>query len=607
MRVLLFSNDLMPFGNLPTSGGGLRCWQLKCGLESHGIEVICSMPSFTFLVEKHLKELPEEQRELLWNWDTQDAILKKVKPDAVYFASNWDHYNLKTKPNCPLIIDLHGSRLIETAMWNERAPVDKKITVLGLADCITCAGTWQRNYFNGWLVQVGRIPKDNQFIRQIPISLPPDMPIKEQPTETSLVSGGGWFPWQNQSILIKLACEEIKNRNAGKIDIFGTPHGAKAVSPEEAVIRNVFDEIVELSKADSRIKVNGYVGRDDLIEIYRKSSVALEGMRFNIERELAFTTRTIEYLWCGLPVVYNNYSEISSHIEEYQAGWCVNPDNKNEIKNVLERIFDDKEEVNRRGLNAQRLVKDRFNWTKTIEPLVNFLNAPVVSPPLKPSSITVSNLQPQYLIPRGRQGNIELNQDSLPLLQGFTIPAENISALRIPVLNITNPSKLKLTVRIWSLENGLVRSMCIKGERIKSDNAVIIRFPRFNRPLGGNELFLEIDTKGTHKRSSMKFAGLVESKYPFINGPRTMKASQFVTHRRRGLPPQVSPFDGFDFNEQRIALSVLNVQFIPGGGKVYKLKQNLSRAAELAKNREWRKLARAVVRKSPAIMRFLRG
>src|SRR5687767_2223600 len=89
MKVLLFANDLMPFGPLPTSGGGLRCYQLMKGLEAHGVEVLASMPGFTFLAEKHFGQIPAEQRELLWRWETQDSILRDVKPDVVLFASNW--------------------------------------------------------------------------------------------------------------------------------------------------------------------------------------------------------------------------------------------------------------------------------------------------------------------------------------------------------------------------------------------------------------------------------------------------------------------------------------------------------------------------------------
>ena len=117
-RVLLFANDLMPFGALPTSGGGLRCWQLYQGLISRGYDVTVSMPSFTYLTEKHYSSIPEPEKRLLWNWDTQDRILANTQPDAVLFASNWDHYNLSEGSfDIPLIVDLHGSRLIETTMF----------------------------------------------------------------------------------------------------------------------------------------------------------------------------------------------------------------------------------------------------------------------------------------------------------------------------------------------------------------------------------------------------------------------------------------------------------------------------------------------------------
>jgi len=53
--------------------------------------------------------------------------------------------------------------------------------------------------------------------------------------------------------------------------------------------------------------VRFYPTPDKLIE-YTGASVAWDVMARNPERELAFTSRTVEYLWC-LPVVYNNYAE----------------------------------------------------------------------------------------------------------------------------------------------------------------------------------------------------------------------------------------------------------------------------------------------------------
>jgi glycosyltransferase involved in cell wall biosynthesis len=99
-------------------------------------------------------------------------------------------------------------------------------------------------------------------------------------------------------------------------------------------------------------------------------------MERNPERELAFTTRTVEYMWCGLPVVYQNYSALAPYIERYRAGWLVNPDDRDRIKQVVERILSHPEEIEEKGRNAQELVRQEFNWNKTIEPLAGFCERP---------------------------------------------------------------------------------------------------------------------------------------------------------------------------------------------------------------------------------------
>src|SRR5262249_25639312 len=129
MRVLLFSNDLMPFGTLPTSGGGLRAWQLYQGLQLHGIQVVASMPKFPFLAQKNYCQIPEAQREVLWDLGGQDEVYRRVKPDAVLYTSNWDHYDLTSRPNVPLIIDLHGPRYLETKMWERTISTERKVKV----------------------------------------------------------------------------------------------------------------------------------------------------------------------------------------------------------------------------------------------------------------------------------------------------------------------------------------------------------------------------------------------------------------------------------------------------------------------------------------------
>ena len=126
--------------------------------------------------------------------------------------------------------------------------------------------------------------------------------------------------------------------------------------------------------------------------------MALEAMLYNLERELAFTTRTIEYLWCGLPVLYNDYGEVSEHIREYDAGWTVDPESDEQLAAALEEIFCEPEAVRRKSQNAQRLVRERFTWDRTIEPLLDFLRHPSRAPAVEPVPAPIPP-PPAYLVP----------------------------------------------------------------------------------------------------------------------------------------------------------------------------------------------------------------
>ena len=576
----------MPFGDLPTSGGGLRCWQLMKGLEAHGIEVHASMPGFTYLAEKHYDKIPLKQRELLWRWETQDTILKQVKPDAVLFASNWDHYNITKPLDVPLIIDLHGSRLIETTMWNQPVSTDRKVKIFSKADCLLAAGTRQRLYFYGWLMQAGRVPREEHFIRYIPVSLSPDLPEHvypepDDPRSPVFVSGGGWFPWQNQAKAIFAVCRAVRDRGAGTVDIFGTPHETQNMSAEELFIRDIYRQVQKLSTESDRIRVNGYIGRNDLINIYRHASVALEAMRYNLERELAFTTRTIEYLWCGLPVVYNNFGEISEHIRDYNAGWTVDPDDAISIDKALDEIFCSRGEVERRGRNAARLVRDRFAWDKTILPLVEFLKNPQRAWTVEPV-VGNAHARASFLSPAGTLAEIACPANEW-LEQKFIVPAENIKRVELCV-DIGGPESAdavqQIELRLRNRFGITVSRKRIAGHEIGAGSTrLFIDFPIFARPSGGDPCSLALKIAADAGAApAVTLRGLMEQPYPLLAGP--------------GFPAHT-------LLDQEVRASVFSLTFMPASDRYYRLKSLVDRCFWLVRKGEFRRLFRAGAKRIP--------
>jgi hypothetical protein len=126
----------------------------------------------------------------------------------------------------------------------------------------------------------------------------------------------------------------------------------------------------------SRVIIRGWCGEHDLLPPTVRATVALEALSCTVEQELASAARTIEYLGCGVPVVYSSWGEVAEHIREYEAGWLINSAEVGEIRGVIDQIFSSPEEVRRRGRNAERLMQDRFTWDQTIEPLIQFLSSP---------------------------------------------------------------------------------------------------------------------------------------------------------------------------------------------------------------------------------------
>jgi glycosyltransferase involved in cell wall biosynthesis len=599
MKVLLFANDLMPFGSLPTSGGGLRCYQLMKGLEAHGVEVIASMPGFTFLAEKHFADIPAAQREFLWRWETQDAILGRVKPDAVLFASNWDHFNLSNAGEVPVVIDLHGSRLIETMTWGSPVDTDHKVRILSQADCLLCAGRRQRSYFYGWLVQAGRIPEGEHFIRYVPISMAPERPehVYPGPDEGQaphFVSGGGWFPWQNQAKLLFAASREVAARDRGVVDLFGTPHETPNSSPEEQAIREVYRQILALAESTPRIRARGYVGREQLIQVYRRASVALEAMHYNLERELAFTTRTIEYLWCGLPVVYNDYAEVSEHIREYDAGWTVDPDSDVEIASVLEEIFSDPDVVRRKGANAQRLVRDRFTWDKTVQPLLDFLRDPRKAPRARPVVGTVP-VQPSYLEPKGVATEVPLRLPTTRLRQAFIVPADGVRSIQLPVTTVeagAPPAISTLNLQVTDTAGHVLARRSYRGADLARAGSVAVAFPWYRTVRGGERLVFEVELRGWRAEPLAAsaevpvatVAGLLQAEFPLLPLP---------------------PLSGRVVGEQADG-AALALHFSQAGSRMDRALFLAGRGWRLVRQGQWRLLVRVAGRRLPHLTMHVR-
>ena len=368
-RILVISGDILPFPGCPTTGAGLRAWGLAKGLESCGHEVVAAMPKSA---TQNMASIPEELLPVLYTPEELPRFIAHHRPDVVVLQHWWLANHLEAAPAYPVVIDFHGPLLLET-QFQANPALEKlrrdKIRALHKADFFTCAGEKQRYYFFPWLMLAGCDLRDD-LIKAIPVSLSPDLPTHQNDGEPSFVYGGVFLPWQDPIVSLRTLVETLETQQRGLLKFFGGKH------PVVAVPTGKFDELRAELQQSPRVRMQPMIPRDQLIQEYCRSHVAMDLMQRNAERELAFTTRTVEYLWCGLPVIYNNYAELSSYIAEYQAGWTLDPNDVSGLRNILNEMLAHPETLETYSRNAQRLVRERLTWDRTIAPLDAFCRQP---------------------------------------------------------------------------------------------------------------------------------------------------------------------------------------------------------------------------------------
>lgn len=116
----------------------------------------------------------------------------------------------------------------------------------------------------------------------------------------------------------------------------------------------------------------GFVGRDQVVEVYNKSKVGLVTLHPVVTFLDSLPVKMFEYMAAGIPVVASNFPLWKSIIEDGQCGLCVDPLNPDEIAKAIRYILDHPTEAAEMGQNGRRLVNEKYNWDREKRKLVAF-------------------------------------------------------------------------------------------------------------------------------------------------------------------------------------------------------------------------------------------
>ena len=381
MKVLVFATDVTPIPGLPTSGTALRTFGMIQGLLSHGHEVITSVPKSALeglkrsIVAAELSEATKsallELEAFAFDARNQSSILAQVRPDAV-LCGHWPAMTLPTKPSQAVILDLAGPHMLERHYQgspNQLGAMLAKLGVLGRADYFIVSGQKQRLYFMAYL-QRAQVERPEQRMITIPMPLSPNVPehkVSDEATYPHFVFGGVFLPWQDPTTALNAVASRLETSKRGQLTLIGGKH------PNYKIREGVYSDLFARLSQNPQVVAKPMLPYEEFVANLGEMDVAVDLMKWNLERELAVTIRSTTYLWAGVPVIYNDYADIARHIRSYDAGWTISPDDPSALAGVMDEIYASPETVRRKSANASRLARELFSWDKAVQPLLDIL------------------------------------------------------------------------------------------------------------------------------------------------------------------------------------------------------------------------------------------
>lgn len=371
MKILVLTTEPLPLPGLPATGAGLRAWGLAFGLRAAGFQDV-EIGFAADSVRDRDVDTSVVPGVSIFERGELTSYIRQRDPDAIVLQ-HWGLGRWFPEVKCPAAIDLAGPHLLERRLWGSRDPgadYREKIETLARMDYAVCSGKFQRHYFLPFLFQAG-FEAESGLCPVIPFSVSPSPPsANPQRDLTAFVYGGFFLPWQDPSDALEWTLESFEKRGKGSLHVIGGPHPGGDVSGGR------YESLLEKLDGSERVTRVSPLPFDEYLNVLRQSGTAIDLMPRNPERELAFPTRTLIYLWAGLPVIHNNYDELADPIKNARAGWTLDAGDKRSLQKLVERLVSHTEDVERRGENARQLALDKYTWDKTIEPLAEWCRDP---------------------------------------------------------------------------------------------------------------------------------------------------------------------------------------------------------------------------------------
>ena len=381
-RVFIISNDIVPSLGMPVAAPGLRAFGLAEGLRANGANVKTLVVK-GFVDRQWMRfgrSVPHPMgpdTEVVGGYRLS-RYLKTHAPATVIIINSNQVDNLGPIPGIKYVLDFFAPKMLEmlyhhSGEYPEREISElrqRKIRAIELADGFIVNGAKKVPYFLAWLLQADRDIRELPFevvnmcaplAWSGPAKTGPDAPVK-------FAVAGYLHSWSTLGSWVQVM-ERHLDRSDVSLDLMVPWHWS--VGEYEHTSRSDLDRLAGYRS----VATHGPMTFSNFQRFLSCIDVAIDLFQHNLEREYAMVTRSIIALACGVPVLHPPFTEVSSMIAEYDAGWLVNPEDTAALETVIGGIIEDPDELRRKKENARRLAAAVIEPEVAVKPLVRMMEA----------------------------------------------------------------------------------------------------------------------------------------------------------------------------------------------------------------------------------------
>lgn len=127
----------------------------------------------------------------------------------------------------------------------------------------------------------------------------------------------------------------------------------------------------------SCVEYLGYIGRQELAQVYARSSIGMSTI-LNVGQYASldnFPTKVYEYMAAGLPVIVSDYPFMRRSVQQDDFGIAVDPDDVQAVAQAIRAILSDPQRAQQMGENGRQAVLQKYNWDIELKKLLELYDS----------------------------------------------------------------------------------------------------------------------------------------------------------------------------------------------------------------------------------------